>query len=312
MYFAHPILRNLLSDENTRDLEEVSKFQEHQFLKNDLHFNTFQGFNYSVLENDADFNDFVRTLIKPQLKTTSRFGNLNNFPGSEEVESPNTAGAKQARKFFTVKQMIMYFQATPMFGKFAYYGCWCFPEGSLDLGAGYGEPVDEIDRTCKKQNQCHRCASMKFGKSECPASSEYKFRGIEDEVTKKRYVVCLDDEGTCGRSLCECDKQLAETIAGLEFEWETDYHAKWGNFDRPEVCRTPGIGDNRMRAFGGGKGGNQPDDCCGKEGELFPYYMDSGRRSCCGNRTYNTEVMKCCPANGLFKEPYVRAQAVQC
>ena len=54
------------------------------------------------------------------------------------------------KKFFTVKHMIMYFQKTPLFGKFAFYGCWCFPDGPEDIDKGYGEPVDEIDRNCKK------------------------------------------------------------------------------------------------------------------------------------------------------------------
>lgn len=276
--------------------------------------NNFQGFNYSVLEGDDDFNNFVNSLVPLQLK--SSFGNLNNFPtNGEKVKKNRGSKAASARKFFTLKQMIMYFQKTPIFGKFGYYGCWCFPEGPEDVSAGYGEPVDVIDRVCKKLNQCYRCASMKFGKDNCPANADYQFKGIEDSVTGKRYVNCLDAEETCQRSLCECDKQMAANLANLEDDWEVDYHAKWGNFNRENTCRTPAsLGWGKERSFGafghhgGGGGGNQPNACCGKEGELFPYYTDSGRRSCCGSRTFNTELMKCCPSS----EPYIRPQSVQC
>ena len=46
----------------------------------------------------------------------------------------------------TLKQMIMFFQKTPVFGKFSFYGCWCFPDGASDILSGYGEPVDNIDK----------------------------------------------------------------------------------------------------------------------------------------------------------------------
>lgn len=310
--------RNYTSNDIGQLLEgerSLRRLNEKLQRPNGLGSNTFQGFNYSVLENDADFNDFVHSLIPLQVKSSNfQPSGYNTFPTSGE-KPRKKVGSKTAtaRKFFTVKQMIMYFQKTPLFGKFAYYGCWCFPDGPDDMSAGYGEPVDDIDRTCKKLNQCYRCASMKFGKNECPSNSDYQFQGLEDAVTGRRYVDCLDEEGTCPRSLCECDRQLASSIAELEDEWEQDYHSKWGNFNREETCRTPANlawGKEARSMFGhhGSGGGNQPDACCGKEGELFPYNTDSGRRSCCGSRTFNTELMKCCPSS----EPHIRPHSVQC
>ena len=32
-------------------------------------------------------------------------------------------------------------------GKYCFYGCWCFPRGQLIMG--YGQPVDDIDNTCR-------------------------------------------------------------------------------------------------------------------------------------------------------------------
>jgi len=84
----------------------------------------------------------------------------------------------------------------------------------------------------------------------------------------------VDAEGTCPRSLCECDRQLASSIAELEDDWEIDYHSKWGNFNREQSCErgTPasiGWGKEARSMFSHhGSGGNQPNACCGKEGEL--------------------------------------------
>ena len=69
-------------------------------------------------------------------------------------------------------------------------------------------------------------------------------------------------------------KQMAANLANLEDDWEVDYHAKWGQFNRENTCHTPAWGKSERSmssAFGhhgGGGGGNQPNACCGKEGEL--------------------------------------------
>jgi hypothetical protein len=86
--------------------------------------------------------------------------------------------------------MIMYLQEMPSFGKHAYYGCWCFPEGPDEPLNGYGEPVDDIDKTCKRLSQCYKCASMKYGKENCPSNTHYEFTGIYDEATRMKTIEC--------------------------------------------------------------------------------------------------------------------------
>lgn len=248
--------------------------------------NSFQGFNYSLLDADPYYMEFLTSQIPVQLKS------------GERKKSARAATVRAtARKFFQIKHMIMYFQDVPMFGKFGYYGCWCFPDGPQDLQSGFGEPVDDIDRTCKRLSQCYRCSQMAHGKEKCNVTTEYTFQGLEDEVTGQRYVNCLDAENSCARSLCECDKQLAGKIAELEGEWEEEYHAKWGKFNREQTCRAGSsyIWGNQ-RSYSGSRNSNtQPDACCGFQGDRFPYYTDKGKRSCCGGKTFNAEVMKCCP-----------------
>ena len=128
-------------------------------MRNGFPINTFQNFNISLFENDPEFYDFVRSVIpRPQerLKIHTQFWladqwalflNLiklksfnSNFPGSDSKSKP------AIRKYMTLKQMIMFFQKTPVFGKFSFYGCWCFPDGASDILSGYGEPVDNIDK----------------------------------------------------------------------------------------------------------------------------------------------------------------------
>jgi len=301
--FASRIRNSTLSDDPTTEKSSRRLSEKLLHAPTQPTLNTFQGFNYSLLESDLEFQDFVRSLMPVSLK--SSFGERKR----EKNVAQKTA---TARKFFTVKHMIMYFQKTPLFGKFAFYGCWCFPDGPEDIDKGYGEPVDEIDRNCKKLSQCYRCSQMEFGKEKCPANSDYKFQGVEDPVTGRRYVDCLDTEGTCSRSMCECDKQLAETIAGLENEWKEENHAKWGGFRREHECRTPTNWGKEMRiqVYGSKNNGNQPDACCGRPGERFPFFTDSGKRGCCGSRTFNSELMKCCPSPQ--ETPKIRPHSAQC
>jgi len=274
--------------------EYNSKLDQIRTSHQHVPINSFQNFNLTFLvENDSDFNNFIKsTLPRPQLKSSAFEA---NFPGSSAKADAT------AKKFLTLKQMIMFFQNTPTFGKFSYYGCWCFPDGANDITSGYGEPVDDIDKTCKRMNQCYKCAQMRYGKKECPINTEYTFKGLEDPVTGRRYVDCLDEEGTCSRSMCECDKKMASGIAGLEDEWDKAYHSRWSSFERARVCKV-----NTRDAFGlrygghsRGGGNNQPDACCGEEGEKFPYNSDGGRRGCCDGRTYNRDYMKCCPRDGV-------------
>ena len=37
----------------------------------------------------------------------------------------------------------------PVFSKYCFYGCWCMPSGGADINRVWGQPVDEIDATCR-------------------------------------------------------------------------------------------------------------------------------------------------------------------
>ena len=72
---------------------------------------------------------------------------------------------------------------------------------------------------------------------------------------------CVDEEGSCARALCECDKALAYDLSDAEREWNILHHAKWGNFDLEMNCvRVGGGAADRGERF------NEPSamECCGK------------------------------------------------
>ena len=87
--------------------------------------------------------------------------------------------------------MIVYLQRIPLFGKFCFYGCYCFAQGPFRLleNAGNGQPVDKPDNACRAHNRCHYCAREDF-EAKCDMTSPYKFMAAEDEVTGERYINC--------------------------------------------------------------------------------------------------------------------------
>lgn len=57
----------------------------------------------------------------------------------------------QTRRFRQLKVIVLWLQKEQQFGRYCYYGCYCLPEGSHNIAAGgYGQPQDDIDRSCKR------------------------------------------------------------------------------------------------------------------------------------------------------------------
>jgi len=80
----------------------------------------------------------------------------------------------------------------PIFGKFCFYGCYCFAKAPFNLkdSAGNGKPMDTADNACRKHARCHACASRDFGEDKCDIFRTYKFEATEDPVTKERRITC--------------------------------------------------------------------------------------------------------------------------
>ena len=180
------------------------------------------------------------------------------------------------------------------------YGCYC-----IDSKWSKGEPVDNIDKSCKAHKKCFECNKLDFikedGSSSCdPAKQQYTFNvtSFEDGTRK---IYCLNELGTCRRAVCECDRQLSEDIARQEDSYQDQYREK---FDHDGICKHTDMGNGVPRL----------DACCGDYPKRFPFSVSEGSKQCCKSdgvedrngmvslfrsKTYNPFIKQCC--NGKVK-----------
>lgn len=193
--------------------------------------------------------------------------------------------------------MIVYLQMIPIFGKFCFYGCYCFAKAPFNLkdNAGNGKPMDQADNACRKHSRCHTCAGKDFGDDKCDLFRTYKFSATEDPVTKERHITCLNEPGSCKRAVCECDVQLAYDLRDAEMSWNILHHKRWGKFNQ-DNCLAHNQG-GRDGSFRSEKFSEPTQECCGEYPFRFPFHPDDGHgniRNCCNGKTYNPNVLECC------------------
>lgn len=203
-------------------------------------------------------NEFKRFGLSPDLFPEEHQEASLDLDESGYVQLPQ--GRNQAtnqtlnvlRKFRQLKSMILFLQDKPSFGKYCWYGCWCFIEGSNNLNTGYGMPRDEIDTACMRFSRCYRCLAMDFQNFDENMAYDFDVNHENKEIT------CNNPVGTSRRSLCECDKELALELAQHEKSWKKKYHEQMGKFDRKHQCYTP-------------LGKIKADECCGTYPHRFPF-----------------------------------------
>ena len=71
---------------------------------------------------------------------------------------------------------------------------------------GKGAPLDELDAVCKAYKECQKCARQRFGEM---CIGEFVRYGMD---MVNGYPVCNDNGDTCGRALCECDRNLVAVL----------------------------------------------------------------------------------------------------
>lgn len=218
---------------------------------------------------------------------------LSNIPATD---------ISQVRKFKHIASLIMYLQLVPILGKYVYYGCYCFTNAQYDLDAGHGNAVDEIDKACKSFHHCYSCLKYDFvrdqGQENCDGTSRsYRFRGFIDPVTKVKHIECLNEPGSCKRSICECDKKLAMDLRELEFTWNIYHHQKWGGFDKSE-CKI----QTRKAGY---EEGEVLRKCCGNYPTRYPFIAKAGdgqETACCNGQTYDPNgPLECCEDRDLVE-----------
>merc|ERR1712134_2874 len=161
------------------------------------------------------------------------------------------------------------------------YGCHCFP-GMSRIAGGMGPAVDDKDMACLKLTRCHKCIELDYEGQCDPYFSSYEFS------IKNSTIVC-ENEDPCRQSLCECDKNFAEEIAGIwddkqfnRFYWLNPRNVQsTGVFEFRDVC----IAQESISV---------PDKCCGNGFRRKPY--DSGVWTCCDSagKLFDHGLQECC------------------
>lgn len=172
----------------------------------------------------------------------------------------------------------------PAYDQILSYGCWCQLFSSLwtHHSAKKGTPVDHLDAACRSWSKCHECIRMDY--SECdPLTDDY---GKLAYNTHLDYISCqfAANEGTCGRSACECDVRLANSLYEFSYDFQQE-NTEMNYFDPAQQCKSSGLADGQAMMV---------DQCCGTSPNRFPYFSDNGKRACCNGKTYDAENLVCC------------------
>lgn len=174
----------------------------------------------------------------------------------------------QTRTFRRLKIAVLFLQNQPKFGKYSHYGCYCLPDGDTNIAkAGYGKPLDEIDRACQDFKNCYRCLADEHDKDCDGQSLGYGLDLVEIAGTGEKRLECTNNPGSCRHNICQCDKALAEKLSALENDWDESLHHIQGNLDREQSCSRSSGGGNFV-------------ECCG-DTNTFPFNQPRKANQCC-------------------------------
>lgn len=202
--------------------------------------NSMQGFEIVIPQNyQAIFDAFINDNPKNQIAQNARSGRSMASGGLTDQDKAFMM------KYLQLKFVILYQQTNKFVGKYCFYGCWCFPQAAMFEWQGYGQPVDNIDQSCKEYTTCFNCVyNQKLLGQRCNEwdMTHYNVQGVQDPNTGRVNLFCTDPIGSCLRSRCECDRDLSLKLARYEGEWNQMNHHKWSQplFNRQQICRDPG------------------------------------------------------------------------
>jgi len=154
------------------------------------------------------------------------------------------------------------------------YGCYGTPIDRLNKNwIGKGKPVDAIDEVNFRLTNCYKCLKIDHPNEICDGTVPYRV------TNRSNGIMCRNEEGTCKRSTCECDKAYVFELAAILSEYNPDNHIDNG-FDREIRCkiRAPrGLKDDKDNN-GNGK---SPTQCCGSGLQRMVFKVD--RFECCAD-----------------------------
>lgn len=238
----------------------------------------------------------------PSMSISSTFKNFDEAAFSRAQRKDRKMNefvlqGKPDKRFEIMNKMLFYMSAGDLsLSDYMSYGCHCNVGGAK----GRGGAVDEIDEACRANTQCRACTEIDW--SSCPPQSAYFVNGWASNNVDG--IVCVDQENSCSRALCECDLELVRSIVNNSKKWRRNRHQKYG-FDTAEECDATTAGASALSARGLNRAPSNapivPDSCCGNYPSRFPYSSNAFRACCAGSgRIYNTLTHDCCPSGDVM------------
>ena len=177
------------------------------------------------------------------------------------------------------------------------YGCWCYFED--DHGSGRGQPVDEVDKFCKTLHDGYSCILMdtEAWEDECiPWETDYEsamgMGGLNGMTMSELQNECevKNGEGTCASLTCAVEGWFVQSFFL--------YSVNGGTLNQ-EMMHSNGFDVNDSCPIKQGEFSEK--ECCGQYPERFPFKTSNGVRGCCGQRTYDSQMYKCCEVDGGYR-----------
>lgn len=218
------------------------------------------------------------------------------------------------------------------------YGCWCYMEAD-DMHLGRGTPVDPIDQFCRYLIEGYACAKWDAdneGDDDCvPWEVTYNagvslggFYSDSDPTALLVNACNNNNEGdNCKIRACIIEGFMITNIVDSFFKnirvIEANRHINGFDPTANNSCKvkkwpaptpgptTPPSGGgygpptSTTAAPPGGKNLMSPDaECCGDYPIRAPFHPNKGLRGCCGNKSYDREMMQCCNSAGYQIKPF--------
>lgn len=182
------------------------------------------------------------------------------------------------------------------------YGCWCYFQD--DHGKGRGPAANEVDAQCQKLHQGYECILIDAAEEndpECipwdePYQSGSGLGLVADDPDNNNNANALRKScaranryNDCARRTCIVENFFIMQMFKLflsSVQFDPSLKHSLGNWHPKDDCPVK-------------QGFDAEKECCGTYPHRFPFKLQTlgGARNCCGELTYNPDVMECCPGN---------------
>lgn len=171
------------------------------------------------------------------------------------------------------------------------YGCWCRSRTTFENAKG--NPVDELDRTCRFYVQGLSCVQMDYPTCSI-ATIDWTSKVQVSFVNNNLHLSCDNTSQDCEYAICEVELYALEqqSIAKNTF----------GQF--PQNMHPTFNPDVQCISADNGLGPVEKDQCCGAYPARYPYSSQGNfdqaggvpARECCATagKTYNPLLASCC------------------